>query len=323
MDFTRLMTMNAPSSSTAKSRFMAVLTHPVLKTLVTLSLLALLLNQLDMSAVWQRMVQVNPWYIVAAISCMLVGYVICGLRWAWIAEGLGMEISPRRKVRLYFLGMFTSLFLPSTIGGDVVRGVLLAKGEGRSGMGLLATASVVLDRGNGLFALITLLTICMLWFDWPLFWWVLWLSGMAVAWGGMLIYPRIHPRLAQRITQLQRLPLDQPSFHRQWWRSLPVSLLFQIMIIQAHVFLGIAVGLVMPWPAFAMTVGLVALVAILPISLNGFGVREAGYVGLAVYFGGNDEAAAAMAALWVIVLALSALPGAWILWRLGGVRAIR
>lgn len=303
--------------------FLRFVTHPALKAIITLSLLIALVYYLDLTAVWQRITQVNPWYIVASIMCMVVGYIICGLRWAWIAEGLGMVISPARKIRLYFLGMFTSLFLPSTIGGDVVRGILLAKGEGRSGMGLLATASVILDRANGLFALITLLTVCMFWFSWPVIWWWLWSVGIIGAWLLMLFYPRIHRRLPKKLLRLQCLPLDQTFFHRQWWRSLPLSLLFQVTIIQAHVFLGLAVGLYMPWPAFAMMVGLVALVAILPISLNGFGVREAGYVGLAAYFGGSEEAAAAMAALWIFVLAVSALPGAWILWRLGGIRAIQ
>ena len=108
-----------------------------------------------------------------------------------------------------------------------------------------------------------------------------------------------------------------------WWRSLPVSLLFQMLIVQVHMFLGMAVGLEMSWAAYSIMVGLVALVATLPISLNGFGVREAGYVGFATYFGANADAATAMAALWVIVLAIAALPGAWVLWRMGGIRELR
>lgn len=300
-----------------------IISHPIIKALFTFSLLFFLFYYLDLSAVWQRIIQVDPVSVLLSIGCMFVGYIICGLRWAWIAEGLGMYVSPSRKIRLYFLGMFTSLFLPSTIGGDVVRGVLLAKGEGRSGMGLLATASVILDRVNGLYALITLLTFCMLWFVWPLYWWLLWLAALFLAWGAMLAYPYLHQRLPEKLAKLKDIPLDTKNFRLQWWRSLPISFVFQVMIVQAHVFLGMAVGLDMPWPAYALTVGLVALVAILPISLNGFGVREAGYVGLAVYFGGSSDAAAAMATLWIFVLAISALPGAWILWRLGGMRAIR
>jgi len=294
-----------------------------LKLLLTCGLLIAVVMSVDVGTVWQRIIAVNPLLILAALLCLVVGYVLCGLRWAWIAQGLGLEVSRGQKIRLYFLGMFASLFLPSTIGGDVVRGILLAKGEGRKGIGFRAAASVILDRLNGMCALVVLLTVCMLMFSWPTALWWSWLAMVAVMWIGMLAYPWLHARLPEKLAVLRQLPLDTRGFQRMWWQSLPVSFVFQMMIIQAHVFLGIAVGLEMSWAAFAVMVGLVALVSILPISLNGFGVREAGYVGFAVYFGGSGDAATAMAALWVIVLAIAALPGAWVLWRLGGIGVLK
>lgn len=294
-----------------------------LKIIFTFGLLYGVLTYVDLTQVWQRILTVNPWWLVAAWLCLVVGYGLCGLRWAWIAQGLGIEVSRTRKIRLYFLGMFASLFLPSTIGGDVVRGILLAKSEGRSKMGVRAAASVILDRVNGMYALVALLTASMLMFSWPSAWWWSWLALVVAMWLGLLLYPWLHARLPEKLAVLKQLPLHERVFQRMWWRSLPVSLLFQIMIVQAHVFLGMAVGLDMSWAAFSIMVGLVALVATLPISLNGFGVREAGYVGFAVYFGANADTATAMAALWVIVLAVAALPGAWVLWRLGGIKGLR
>lgn len=294
-----------------------------IKIIFTFGLLYGVLAYVDLSQVWQHILTVNPWWLVAAWLCLVVGYVLCGLRWAWIAQGLDIEVSRTRKIRLYFLGMFASLFLPSTIGGDVVRGILLAKSEGRSNMGVRAAASVILDRVNGMYALVALLTVSMLMFSWPSAWWWSWLALVAAMWVGMLLYPWLHARLPEKLAVLKQLPLHEQGFQRMWWRSLPVSLLFQMMIVQAHVFLGMAVGLDMNWAAFSIMVGLVALVATLPISLNGFGVREAGYVGFAVYFGASADAATAMAALWVIILAVAALPGAWVLWRLGGIKSLR
>lgn len=299
----------------------------MLKLCLTAGLLAAVVYYVDLQAVWQRIADVNPLWLGASLLCLMIGYFMCGVRWAWIADGLEIEVSRRRKVKLYFLGMFASLFLPSTIGGDVVRGVLLAKGEGRSGIGMRAAASVILDRINGMYALVLLITLCMLFFEWPAVWWASWLMLIAAMWGGLLLFPWLHrllvPKLPARLESLKLLPLTAPRFARRWWQSLPVSLLFQMLIVQCHVFLAMAVGLEMSWPAFSIMVGLVALVATLPISLNGFGVREAGYVSFAVYFGGSDEAAAAMAALWVVVLAVAALPGAWVLWQLGGIRSVR
>ncbi len=299
----------------------------VLKLLLTTALLAAVINYVDVADVWERIRGLNPLWLAASLGCLGLGYVLCGLRWAWIAEGLGIEVSKRRKIRLYFLGMFASLFLPSTIGGDVVRGVVLAKTEGRRGIGVTAAASVILDRVNGMYALLLLLTISMLFFDWPLIWWLTWLAIVIAAWAGMLLYPLIDSylvgRLPGKLEKLKALPLMERAFQKVWWRSLPVSFLFQVLIVQAHMFLGMAVGLEMNWAAYSIMVGLVALVATLPISLNGFGVREAGYVSFAVYFGASSDAATAMAALWVIVLSVASLPGAWVLWQMGGINSVR
>lgn len=295
----------------------------LLKILLTFSLLYMVFRYVDVGTVWQRMMAVNPWYLIASWLCIVVGYFLCGFRWAWMAEGLGIKISRRRKIRLYFLGMFTSLFLPSTIGGDVVRGVLLAKGEGRQGIGLPAAASVILDRLNGMYALILLLSISMFFFSWPRAWWISWMFLVVSMWLLLLLYPWIHARLPGWFEKIKQLPLDTKTFQLMWWKSLPVSFVFQVMVVQAHVFLAMGVGLDMNWAAISIMVGLVALVATLPISLNGFGIREAGYVGFAVYFGASSESATAMAALWIIVLSLAALPGAFILWRLGGLKALK
>ncbi len=294
-----------------------------LKLLVTTGLLAALFHWLDTDEVLARLRAASPAPVAAAALLLAAGYALCGLRWAWMAEGLGITVSRTRKVRLYFLGMFASLFLPSTIGGDVVRGVLLARGEGRQGQKLAAAASVVLDRANGLYALVLLIAVFLPLFDWPAGLVPAWYAGVAALWCGWMLLPAFWRRLPARLATLRNLPLDRPAFRRMWWRALPVSLLFQAMMIQAHVLLGAAVGLEMGWPAFAVMVGLSGLLATLPVSLNGFGLREAGYVGLAGLLGGDPDAAAAMAALWVGVLAVSSLPGLWVIWRMGGRRALQ
>lgn len=290
----------------------------LLKLLLTASLLVFIVRTVDMHDVWARIIEINPVWLLLAIMLVAIGYALCGLRWAWISHGLGIEVSRRRKIRLYFLGMFASLFLPSTIGGDVVRGILLAKGEGRAGMGVVAAASVILDRVNGLYALVLVLTICMAMVPVPASGWWSWLALVSAMWLTMPWLPRLTAWLPKKLERLKSLPLRDQLFQQMWWKSMPVSFVFQLIIIQAHVLLGMAVGLHMAWPEYAVMVGLVAVMAMLPISLNGFGVREAGYVGFAAYFGGDQAAAAAMAALWVIVLAISSLPGLYVLWRMGG-----
>jgi hypothetical protein len=294
-----------------------------LKLGITALLLAAVVTYVDLQALWQKVRAVDPRWLLLSWSCLVVGYVLCGVRWAWMAEGLGMSVSMSRKITLYFLGMFASLFLPSTIGGDVLRGILLARGEGRTGAGWQATASVLLDRINGLYALSLLVSLAMFAFHWPVIWWLGWGLGVSAMWIGLALYPRLHGFIPPRFSAIRDLPIGEPLLRARWWRSLPVSFVFQVLIVQAHVFLGMAVGLHMSWPAYAVMVGLVGVMAFLPISLNGLGVREAGYVGFAVYFGADASAAAAMSVLWLVVLSLASLPGAVVLWRLGGLSSFR
>ncbi|GMR00145.1 MAG: lysylphosphatidylglycerol synthase transmembrane domain-containing protein [Zetaproteobacteria bacterium] len=288
---------------------------------ISLLLLAGLARYIDLEAVLERLKNVNFLWVVLASFFLMVGQVLSAIRWTWLARGLGLVVQMSRKIELYFLGMFLSLFLPSIIGGDVARGYLLARG--REGAGWAAAASVILERVNGVVAISIIATVCMLGLDLPPQWWIAWMGAVFVLWAGMLTYSFWHRRLPRWMKRWQSLPIDQPVFYHAWWKGLLLSVLFQTLVVEIHVILGHAAGLEISWLAYGVMVCLVALASAIPVSFNGFGVREAGYVGLATYFGGSAEAAAVMAALWVVVLAVAALPGAWVLWRLGGSSAIR
>ena len=294
-----------------------------LKVGLSLAVLAALAWWVDLGAVWAQLRAADPWLVSAALFCLLLSYGVSGLRWALIARGLGLEVSARRKVEIVFVGAFCSLFLPSIIGGDVVRGVLLAKGEGRRGVGVEAGASVILDRINGLYALVAVVTLCLLAFDWPPLVWMGWSAlviGMVVV---MVGWPWLHRRLPAKLGWLVRLPLEGAAFRRAWLRSLPLSLMVQVLMVQIHFLLGGALGMSMAWTAYGVMVGLVALMAMVPISLNGFGIRESGYVGFVLYFGGSEAQGGALAALWLVLISLAALPGLWTVWQLGGVSTLR
>lgn len=293
----------------------------LLRILVSVALLAALLHYIDLHAVLTRLRQVDYLWVILSCSVLISGQVLCAIRWTWLARGLGLEVRASRKIQIYFLGMFLSLFLPSTIGGDFARGFLLARG--REGAGWTAAASIILERVNGLLALTVITSLCMLSVDIPAHWRNLWLLGVAALWAGMLSYPFWHRRLPGFLHRWQGVAIDRPEFFAAWWKAMLLSLSFQSLVVVATMILGHAAGLGISWGAYGVMVGLVSLATTLPISFNGFGIREAGYVGFATYFGGNSAAAAVMAALWVIVLAVSAAPGAWVLWRLGGTAAFR
>jgi len=293
----------------------------ILKVGISAALLAWLASHLDLDALWQRLRQVQPGWVVLAVLCIFFGQCMCAIRWSWLARGLGITVDIFRKVHLYFLGLFLSLFLPSIVGGDVARAFLLAKG--RQGQGWNAAASVIIERVNGVCALTILMSLCLFFINLPRTWVLAWLTAVAVLWLAILTYSYWSAWLPRALSAWKALPISTPVFHRAWWRSLPISFFFQALVVQAHAFLAMGVGLELSWATLGFIVGLVGLASAVPISFNGFGIRETGYVGLVAYFGGSSDAAAALAVLWVLVLVIVAIPGSIVLWRLGGTRALR
>ncbi len=287
---------------------------------VSLLLLAGLAHVVDLGETWRRLRQVDAWPVVTATLLLMAGQMLSAVRWSWLARGLGLVVRVRRKIGLYFLGMFLSLFLPSIVGGDVARGWLLARGRKQAGWA--AAASVILERVNGVGGLSILASASMCFVALPPALVAAWWAGVVMYWAGVLAYPFWHARLPGLLRRWRELPLMSPAFRRAWWRGMVVSVVFQAMVVECHTLLGQAAGLELTWPAYAVMVCLVGLASALPVSFNGFGIREAGYVGFVTLFGGDGEAAAVMAVLWVAVLALAALPGAWILWRMGGKSAL-
>lgn len=310
-----------------------------LKIILSSLLLGYLLWGLDLSHVLVILHGMDWRLFVAACLCLLVAQVLSALRWAWLARGLGLVVRLRRKISLYFLGMFLSLFLPSIIGGDVARGWLLAKGKEDAAWS--AGVSVLLERINGMLGLMLLVSFCLFFLDVPMLWLVLWNSGLLLLLLVLCATPWWWPRvmqsawalkrakkstgdaLAGKTTGWQALRVNTPAFYQAWWRSLPLSLCFQALVVQAHVFLGLAVGLELSWFVYGFVVCVVALATVIPVSFNGFGIREGGYIALISWFGGASEAAAAMAALWVLVLLIVSLPGGIILWRMGGSKSFQ
>ena len=288
-------------------------------------LLAYLLWALDLSNILAILKTADWGLFAAACLCLLVAQVFSAMRWTWLARGLGLTVRMARKIQLYFLGMFLSLFLPSIIGGDVARGWLLAKGKKNAAWP--AAASVILDRVNGVLGLMLVVSLCMFFLAIPLLWMLLWNAALLLLLLLFAVLPWWWPRLIASAWVARRqgkgsgwkaLPLNSPAFCKAWWACIPVTLVFQILVIQSHVFLGMAVGLQLSWFVYAFMVCLVALATALPLSFNGFGIREAGYIGVVSWFGSSSEAAAAMAALWVLTLLIVSFPGGLVLWRMGG-----
>jgi uncharacterized membrane protein YbhN (UPF0104 family) len=88
-----------------------------------------------------------------------------------------------------------------------------------------------------------------------------------------------------------------------------LSFLLQSLVILVNVFNGVALGLDVPVAFYFILIPLIAVATMIPVSLNGLGVREGAFVFFLSQVGVPQDQALSLALLWLGVLIASSLIG--------------
>jgi uncharacterized membrane protein YbhN (UPF0104 family) len=274
---------------------------------VSLGVLAWLIWHTEWTPLLQALSRVQLSWCVAALVVFLAAQLVSSYRWQILSRGLGFQESIGRFYALYLVGMFFNLFLPTSMGGDVVKAWYLAGGKGRRWR---AMVSVFSERFSGLLALLVIAAVATL----PT-WDILPVWAILSAWGclaGALIGMLVLPLLALHMPRLQLLA-EGVAFSRghvqRGLAAFAISLVVQVAGIVQVGMLGVAIGLSAPFEAYAVAVPLVSLLTMLPISVNGVGVREGSLVLLLGTAGVASAEAVALGLLWFFVQAAVSLLG--------------
>ncbi|GAH45207.1 unnamed protein product, partial [marine sediment metagenome] len=93
----------------------------VIGTLIALSLLLYLLSQQGWEQIRDALQQISLWRIALAFGLITVSRFAVAARWHVLLRSSGLSIPYRSTLKITYAGLFASNFLPTTIGGDVVR----------------------------------------------------------------------------------------------------------------------------------------------------------------------------------------------------------
>jgi uncharacterized membrane protein YbhN (UPF0104 family) len=288
-------------------------------------LLTVIAWRLDWPQVVTAFAHLRPTYFLAAMVLYVVFQAASSLRWQLLARAQGFDGPPLRYLGYYFIGMFFNLALPTSVGGDVVRVWYLANQAGSGplvGRRLAALVSVLAERVNGVVVLVLVAVLSALFCPLPLPGWVGWtVAGVAAATLlGLLAVPLLRTALARfpRLSASPRLLHLRSMVDGCWryWRAPGVlaaatllSIAVQVGNVAIGYLIGSALGLEVPVLYYGLIVPLVALLALVPISLNGMGLREAGYVVLFAPLGIGPAEAVTFALLMFAVSASVSLCG--------------
>lgn len=294
----------------------------LLKTLVSLGILSFLFSRIDVTQLLRVLSSVHLSYLVVAMAGYFFGQVLCSLRWALLAHPLGFENPLQDFVIFYFIGMFFNLFAPSTIGGDVGRVFYLARDGSKreerewGGSTISALISVIADRFIGLAVLVWIGAVALVLFSsYPLPLVVRSLT-IALAAGsllGWLLLPLLNRFLQRWDFPKGRnllLGLETYTKNRQViLQTVALSLCVHFVQSWMQILLGRALDVEIPWSYSFILYPLVGVFSALPISLNGIGLREGGYLYLLQRIEVSSEKAIAFGLLWFIIVVLDSLIG--------------
>jgi uncharacterized membrane protein YbhN (UPF0104 family) len=287
---------------------------------VSAALIAWILRGTDLREVLAIFRTADVRYILFAICLIPIGYVSSVSRWRILLRAQGGDASFGFLMRSLMTGVFFNNFLPSTIGGDAIR----AWDTARSGVSRgTALTIIMVDRFVGLLALLLFATVGLLFAGRltervpDLAFWVLGVGAAMVATAVLLFLPsrlgalgggKLPGKLAQVASALFAFQGKGRALAGAFFWSLFLQALVVLNAWVTARALRIELGLA---PFFLM-IPLAVFVTMIPISINGIGVRENLFVFFFAALGVAEASGLAFAWLEYGLLLLQALAGAMV-----------
>src|SRR5215471_10409093 len=140
--------MSADPSTPSTARRMMVM---AIKLAVSVALLAWLFSRVDMAAIWATARRASPLWMTIAFAIYAINVLLTVWRWWLLVHAQELDVPFTQLNASMLVALFFNNFLPSNIGGDVVRIGDTARAAGSK---TLATTVVLTDRLLGLMALV-------------------------------------------------------------------------------------------------------------------------------------------------------------------------
>jgi glycosyltransferase 2 family protein len=132
----------------------------LVKAAVSVILLYLSLRRVDLGSVGVKLTSLDLRWLTFIVLLLCIQILLGALRWREIVAICGATLPAVTSIQYGFIGAFFSQVLPSTVGGDAVRIWLLARG----GAGWPTSIySVLIDRVVGVSALAAIVVACLPW----------------------------------------------------------------------------------------------------------------------------------------------------------------
>jgi len=259
-------------------------------------LITYLLYKVDIKSIFSSLNSVNLFWLALAFSLIFVGNLISGYRWQLLLTTQDIHIPLKTLISSLLVGRFFNNFLPSTIGGDIVRVYDTSKYSKNTAVSMTA---ILIERLTGFLALLSIAAFALVFGfhtigDTFLLWVLIGFSSLIL----LLFLGLFNATLSRQIRKIfdfrglsrvkgkidkvyQALNLYK-SKRKDLLVTFLLGLALQVVAVVHYYLIGLALGLNVSMLYFFIIIPLVLLILLLPVSINGIGVRENAYM---LFFG--------------------------------------
>ena len=292
---------------------------------VSAALLYFVLRSTDLTALWERVRSMNTWWLALALIVFAGQSLISVWRWDRLLRAQHVVVERTKLAESIWVSLFFNNFLPSNIGGDVMRITDTARAAGSK---TLATTVVLVDRALGLTALLVVAAAGAF---------VLWLTGvyvpgsrwlwlaciaLVVAAVSVIAMPDFvghllgpvralnKPWVTERAQRLEEAVMRFGKAPGVMAGAFGAAIVVQLALVAFYLLTAKGLSVPLPMLLGAVLIPVSLVVQMAPISINGFGVREAVFAFFFRRFGLSPDAAVALSLVSTgMVMALSLVGG--------------
>ena len=300
----------------------------IAKIAVSIALLAFLFSKIDTARLWASARKASLPWLVVALGVQTLNLIASTWRWRLLLDAQNVKLKSRTLLGSYLVATFFNNFLPSNVGGDVIR---IRDTVGATRSKTLATTIVLVDRALGLMALVLIsavgATAAARYYGsgaspiWPSWLWAFFLVAAAIT-APVVYAPEGFGRLLQPLTIVHPewvgKRIDKLTEALSRFRERPSALagcFSGAVFVQGLVvvfYLAVVYALKIPITAseLAVIVPISLVVQMLPVSVNGLGLREATFSFYFTRLGLPIESAVLLSLMGAAVLMVFSLSGA-------------
>jgi glycosyltransferase 2 family protein len=284
----------------------------IIKLLISIIIIIIIIKSISYESFKKEISNAKMSMILLAFFLLVSRVPIMALRWKILLNIRNSECSLLSLTKYYFLGFFFNAFLPSSIGGDVARGIYTIRDNISKEV---AISSILLERYLGLFALVLIGFVSYLYcinygfmHSDILFFLGQFIGIFVFIFFVFFIIPYFFKYFSYSNDSYRiflKIFYYLNNFSLYWSKPyriisvLLITILCQIIGILAVYLISLSVNENMVFTYFLFLLPVIWLIALIPISLGGLGVREGAFIYLFALAGMNTQIAISISVIWL------------------------